>query len=118
MVFKNFQINTKKEKEQLIKYTNTINAADPYKLKPNALSLKNYSLWDKLSFIETPCYIFGAKTDTLHATEDIKRLLKEIHHADYIECESNKETHSAIVASYFINILKNKLYKKIKAKKT
>ncbi len=114
---KTFRLNTKKEKEQLIKYTNTINAADPYKLKPNALSLKNYNLWDKLSFIETPCYIFGAKTDTLHATEDIKRLLKEIHHADYIECESNKETHSAIVASYFKNILKNKLYKKIKAKK-
>ncbi len=112
-----FRLDTEKEKEQLAKYTNTINSADPYKLKPNALALKNYNLWDKLPFITTPCFIFGAKTDTLHATDDIKRLLNNLAKAYYIECESNKETHSHVVAEHFKNILFTKLYAKIKTKK-
>ena len=112
-----FRLDPEKEKEQLAKYTNTINSADPYKLKPNALALKNYNLWDKLPFIITPCYIFGAKTDKLHAIDDIKRLLQNLNKAAYIECESNKETHSEVVAQHFKNILQKKLYTKIKPKK-
>lgn len=114
---RNFRLDTEKEKEQMAKYTNTINSADPYKLKPNALALKNYNLWDKLPFITTPCYIFGAKTDKLHATDDIKRLLQNLQYAEYIECESNKETHSQVVAIHFKNIISKKLYTKIKPKK-
>ena len=113
---RNFRLDPVKEKEQLEKYTNTINSADPYKLKPNALALKNYNLWNKLPFVSTPCYIFGAKTDTLHATEDIKRLMQNLIKAEYIECQSNKETHSEVVAHHFKNILRKKLYKKIKSK--
>lgn len=112
-----FRLDTEKEKEQMAKYTNTINSADPYKLKPNALALKNYNLWDKLPFITTPCYIFGAKTDKLHATDDIKRLLQNLKIAHYIECESNKETHSKVVAIHFKHIISKKLYTKIKPKK-
>ena len=110
---RNFRLDPENEKEQIERYTFTINSADPFKLKPNALCLKNYNLWDKLPFITTSCYIFGAKTDKLHATEDIKRLLKNLKNAQYIECESNKETHSKIVAKHFKNIIK-KHYSKIK----
>jgi len=109
----NFRLDKTKEKEQVEKYTNTINAADPYKLKYNALDLKRYSLMERLQYITTPCYIFGAKTDTLHETDTIQTMIEKMHRAKYIELASNKETHSEVVAEWMVNLLQKKEYKKI-----
>lgn len=105
---KNFRLDKKKSMEQIIKYHNTLDCADPYKLKANALAIKNYSLWDNVTRIDVPCLVIGATTDTLHGTENIKKILKIIPGATYIELESNMETHSEkagdIIAEYIAKI--------------
>jgi pimeloyl-ACP methyl ester carboxylesterase len=91
---RNFRLDKKNSKEQIEKYENTLDCANPYKLKANALAIRDYKIWNRIANINVPCLIMGATTDTLHATEDIKRLLKIIPNSTYIELQSNMETHS------------------------
>jgi len=91
---RNFRLDKKNSSEQVKKYENTLDCADPYKLKANALAIRNYAIWDHIVNINVPCLIIGATTDMLHDTEDIKRLLKIIPDSTYIELKSNMETHS------------------------
>jgi len=91
---RNFRLDKKKNKEQIEKYENTMDCADPYKLKANALALVNYLLLDHVDQIAIPCLIINGATDTIHDAGNIKYLLKIIPDAKYVELESNMETHS------------------------
>lgn len=91
---RNFRLDKKNSMEQIEKYEKTLDCADPYKLKANALAIKNYAIWDRIDSITVPCLILGATTDTLHGTENIKHLLNIMPYASYIEFESNMDTHS------------------------
>lgn len=91
---KNFRLDKKNSADQIAKYERTLDAADPYKLKANALALKNYRISSAVSNIKTPCLIIGATTDTLHGTENIKKITESIPGAEYIELASNTETHN------------------------
>jgi pimeloyl-ACP methyl ester carboxylesterase len=101
---RNFRLDKKNSREQIEKYENTLDCADPYKLKANALALRNYALLNRVDSINVPCLIIGATTDTLHGTENIKRLIKIIPDSLYVELESNMETHSEkagrVIAEY------------------
>ncbi len=91
---RNFRLDKKHSREQILKYENTLDCANPFKLKANALAIKNYKLWDHIVNISVPCLIISATTDTLHGIEDIKRMLELMPYSSYIELESNMETHS------------------------
>jgi pimeloyl-ACP methyl ester carboxylesterase len=91
---RNFRLDKKTCKEQIEKYENTLDCANPYKLKANALAIKNYVIWGRIDNINVPCLVMGATSDTLHATENVKRLLKLIPDSTYIELKSNMENHS------------------------
>lgn len=110
---KNFRLDKEKEPEQVKKYENTLDAADPYKLKPSAIAVRNYSIWDKLPGIKTPSLIIGASSDTLHGTDYLSRMLSLMPHSCYRELESNKETHSEICGELIAEFLKKKDYLEI-----
>ncbi|MBU8910198.1 MAG: alpha/beta hydrolase, partial [Desulfobacterales bacterium] len=52
-----FRLDMKNEPDQVKKYCGTIDAAEPARLKANAYAIRNYSLWEKLSDIESPVVI-------------------------------------------------------------
>jgi pimeloyl-ACP methyl ester carboxylesterase len=110
---RNFRLDKKREIEQVKKYENTLDAADPYKLKANALALKKFAIWDRLSRITTPILIIGAATDTLHGVDTLKRMLHMIPKSDYREMASNKETHSEKAGELIVTYIKNNEYKKL-----
>jgi predicted alpha/beta-fold hydrolase len=91
---RNFRLDKKNSLEQIKKYENTLDCADPYKLKANALAIRNYVLWNRIENINIPSLIIGATTDTLHGTENIKKLIDALPCSIYIELKSNMETHS------------------------
>jgi pimeloyl-ACP methyl ester carboxylesterase len=91
---RNFRLDKKNSIEQIKKYENTLDCADPYKLKANALTLRNYTIMDRIDKITVPCLIIGGTTDTIHSTDNIKRLMKIMIDPVYQELESNMETHS------------------------
>ncbi|HOK02284.1 MAG TPA: alpha/beta hydrolase [Spirochaetota bacterium] len=108
---KNFRLDKKNEKEQIAKYFKTLDTADPYKLKANALALKNYSIINKISNITTPCLIFGATTDKLHNREHLKKIIDIIPEVQYIELSSNRDTHSEKAGRIMIDYLEKRKYR-------
>ncbi len=111
---RNFRLDKKNAAEQIRKYEGTLDAADPYKLKANAVALIDYSIWERLGNIETPCLIVGATTDTLHGTEKIRKMLRLLPRSEYIEMASNLETHSEKAGILLAEFVQKKQYKKIK----
>ncbi len=110
---RNFRLDKKKEIEQVKKYEGTLDAADPYKLKANALALKKFTIWDRLSMVTAPILIIGAAADTLHGIDTLKRMLQMIPRSEYREMASNKETHSEKAGELMVTYIKNNEYKKI-----
>lgn len=91
---RNFRLDKKNSKEQIAKYENTLDCANPYKLKANALALRGYALLNSVKNVNVPCLIISATTDILHGTDEIKQIMKIIPNSAYVEMESNMETHS------------------------
>jgi pimeloyl-ACP methyl ester carboxylesterase len=91
---RNFRLDKKSSLEQIKKYENTLDCANPYKLKANALTLRKYALLNSMGNITIPCLVIGATSDTLHDTGNIKQLLKRIPDVAYVELATNMETHS------------------------
>jgi len=91
---RNFRLDKKNSSEQIEKYEKTLDCANPYKLKANAVALIKYKLLNHVNKIDVPCLIIGATTDTLHSTRNIKQIMDIIPYSSYIELQSNMETHS------------------------
>lgn len=91
---RNFRLDKKNEPEQVAKYEGTIDAADPARLKKNALSIKDFSLWNHLPDIPSPVIIIGAETDTLHGVDTMEKMIALIPNARLEMMKSNKDTHS------------------------
>jgi len=108
---KNFRLLEKKEKEQVEKYFRTLDLADPYKLKANAIALKNYSIINNIKNILTPCLIFGATSDKLHCTESLKKIIDIIPEVQYIELASNKDTHSNKAGQIIVDYIEKNKYR-------
>jgi pimeloyl-ACP methyl ester carboxylesterase len=108
---RNFRLDKKREQEQIRKYENTLDEADPYKLKANALAIKNYAIWDKLPLVKAPCLIIGATSDTLHGTGALAKMREMIPRTDYRELASNKETHSEKAGVLIAEYLENRQYR-------
>ena len=108
---RNFRLDKKHEQEQIKKYEYTLDCADPYKLKANALALKNYSIWEIVKKVTTPCVIFGATTDKLHDTDMLKRLINVLPEVQYIELTSNSDTHSEKAGRIMVDYLDQKEYR-------
>jgi len=82
---RNFRVNSEAEKEQIEKYELTLDLADPYKLKKNALGIKNWSMAQGDGKIGVPSLILGATTDSLHSTEHLKSILSYFDNPQYVE---------------------------------
>lgn len=107
---KNFRIDKKKEPEQVKKYEITLDEADPYKLKPNAIALRNYSIWDRLGSVTTPSLIIGATSDKLHGEAILKEMAGRMPRAVYRELASNKETHSEKAGELMAGFIRKREY--------
>ncbi len=91
---KNFRLNTKDDNEQYLKYCNTLDAADPWKLKKAALALSKYSVWNSLSSINIPSLLIGASKDKIHEPGNLRKIVSMLKHSTNTDLGTNKETHS------------------------
>jgi pimeloyl-ACP methyl ester carboxylesterase len=110
---KHFRINMKEDPEQGHKYDATLDAADPYKLKKSALSVRGYSVWDKLPLVKSPVLVIGATHDTLHETDQHEQIMEHLRRREYRELASNKETHSRKAGDLIANYLLKKEYQRL-----
>jgi pimeloyl-ACP methyl ester carboxylesterase len=94
---KTFRLDIKSDYMQYQKYCNALDAADPWKLKKAILSVSRYKVWNILDKIDAPTLIVGASKDKLHEAENIQQMVSLIKDAAYVDLETNKRNHSALV---------------------
>ena len=92
---KYIRVDRKKEPEQIAKYYGTLDAAEPARLKANALSVQGYSLWEKLPAVKAPVVIIGTSTDSLHGLETLEKVVELLPQGEMALMDSNKDAHSA-----------------------
>jgi len=91
---RNFRLDVTTDYAQYEKYSNALDAADPWKLKKAVLALAKYTVWGKLGAVTCPVLIVGASKDKLHEPENLKRMTALLPNAQYIDLETNRGTHS------------------------
>ena len=91
---RNFRLDVKSDYEQYAKYSNALDAADPWKLKRGAIKLSKYQVWDLLDCIETPTLVVGASKDVLHEPQNLLMMVDKMPNATYLDMETNANTHS------------------------
>jgi len=89
-----FRLNIETDYEQYEKYSRALDAGDPWKLKSAVLALAKYQVWDILSTVTCPTLLIGASKDKLHEPENLKRIVEMVSNAQYVDMETNKQTHS------------------------
>lgn len=94
---KNFRLQVDKDYAQYEKYCRNLDAADPFKLKKAARLLAKYQVWDLLPEIKVPSLIVGASHDSLHEPKNLERMVSMMPNATYLDLETNKRTHQAVV---------------------
>ncbi|MFC1547930.1 alpha/beta fold hydrolase [Candidatus Neomarinimicrobiota bacterium] len=77
------------------KYSQNLDAADPWKLRKACLALAAYAVWDYLPLVNVPTLVFGASRDTLHDPGNIHKIVAGIEGSIYLDLETNERTHSA-----------------------
>jgi pimeloyl-ACP methyl ester carboxylesterase len=100
-----FRMNVKKDTAQYEKYCRALDGADPRKLKPAALAFSNYKIWPVLQGIDVPVLICGGSHDKLHEPENLKQMVENLNHAEYIDLETNTRTHSEEVVREMIRFI-------------
>ena len=104
---KNFRLDIKSDYAQYEKYCANIDAADPWKLRKGAISLSKYEVWELLPKIEIPTLIFGASKDSLHTPKNLHRMVEMLPNCEYLDLETNKQTHSEIMVKEMRNFIKS-----------
>lgn len=92
-----FRLDVKNDYAQYEKYCNTLDAADPWKLKKGVIAVWHYQVWDLLAAIELPTLIVSASKDKLHEPGNLKKMAGMIKNAVYIDLETNSRTHSEMI---------------------
>lgn len=90
---KNFRLDIESDHAQYEKYCNALDAADPKKLKPGALALSKYKVWDILEKIDIPVLMIGASKDLLHEPENLIKMDKMLPNSTFIDMETNAYAH-------------------------
>jgi pimeloyl-ACP methyl ester carboxylesterase len=92
---RNFRLDIETDHAQYEKYCNALDAADPKKLKPAALALSKYKVWEILKDIDLPVLIIGATKDLLHEPQNLIRMNKMLPNSKFLDMETNTLAHGA-----------------------
>jgi pimeloyl-ACP methyl ester carboxylesterase len=105
-----FRLDPVTDYAQYSKYCNSLDAADPWKLKKAAIAFSSYRIWDALRSVSVPVLVFGASKDVLHEPENLKRMLSRMEQVRHIDLETNKRTHSTemvqLLREYLMALMK------------
>jgi len=104
---RNKMVDSEKEPEQLREYINSINKADPAKLKKWFLINSNkYDCWHILSKIKNRIIIIGTSTDMTHKNDMAEKASNKLLNSTYVELRSNKAAHDLAFVEVTMKFMK------------
>lgn len=89
-----FMLDAEREPEQAERYRRNLDTAEPWRLRANALELKDYSAWERLPRVRAPVLIVAGASDSLHHLDDMRKMVSVMPDARLEVLESNREAHS------------------------
>lgn len=95
---RNFRVNAREDPDQMARYGRTIRAADPRRIMLSARAVIDYNALPGLESISTPVAVAYARSDTLHAEDEVQRIVGVMPHGTAVSCPSNTYMHTAAVA--------------------
>jgi pimeloyl-ACP methyl ester carboxylesterase len=106
---KHFRLDVKVDEAQYKKYSDALDAADPWKLKKAVIALEQYSIWHRLEALQCPVLLVGALKDLIHEPDHFQTIASMVPQVSVVDLETNANTHSPIVVveirKYFKKIL-------------
>ena len=92
---RNFMVDVKNEPEQMQRYTETLQAAHPQRIKLSAQAAIDgrYEVWPHLETVRIPVALAYAPTDKLHSATNIRLIAARLPRAEIIVCPSNRYMH-------------------------
>ncbi len=96
---RNFRVNSRLEPQQMERYERTLLGAHPLRMKLSARAVYPYEIWPELETVSVPVAIAHAPTDTLHAEDEIARIVATIPEGRPVRCPTNLYMHCADVAA-------------------
>ncbi len=90
---RNFRLNVAADRAQYDKYSTTLDAADPKKLKKAVMAVWSYEIWKKLSSVDCPVLVVNASLDSLHEPDTMKRIIAGLPRAVEVDLQTNARTH-------------------------
>jgi pimeloyl-ACP methyl ester carboxylesterase len=89
-----FRLDLDSDRAQYTKYCNSLDAADPWKLKKAAIAFSDYKVWNTLECVSMPVLLIDASLDVLHEPENLKKMASHMKQVTRIDMKTNKKTHS------------------------
>jgi len=89
-----FLINRKEDNQMTVITSDSLDKAEPFKIRNTVLAIAGYKLYDSLSDIRCPALIVGTSKDGLHSPEQMKRMLMMLENAEFIDLQTNERTHN------------------------
>ncbi len=105
LYLKHFRMNVTADPAQYTKYSNALDAADPWKLKKAVIAVSRYSIWNRLGSLDCPVLLIGALQDLLHEPGHFQTIAAMISNSTVVDLNTNAETHSPRIVVEIRNFL-------------
>lgn len=89
-----FYINTTEDNRMAVISSDSLDNADPAKIRNTILAISGYKIYSKLPEIRCQVLIVGTSKDSLHSEVQMKKMLSMIDRVEYIDLETNERTHN------------------------
>lgn len=90
-----FRINRKDDRDMYRISAQSLDHANPVRLRKTALGIADYAIWEKLPFLTCPVLMVGTSKDHFHDHDEVQRMITGLSDCTYIDLENNRRTHSA-----------------------
>lgn len=96
---KNFRVDVEREPEQWQRYDRTLRTANASRLKLSARAVFGYKVWPGLDAVRAPVAVAYARSDKLHGSDNVLRIVNTLPNARALPFESNKAMHDERIAA-------------------
>lgn len=101
------RINAKEDQQMMAISSNSIDNAEPFKIRSTILAIAGYKIYDSLKAVRCPSLIVGTSKDSFHSPAGMKKMLELLENGRYIDLETNERTHSMEMVEITNDFIRN-----------
>lgn len=100
-----FHINKNEDNQMAVISAQSIDNADPEKIRNVILAIAGYKVWDRVVDVKCPSLVIGTSKDGFHLEHEVKQMVAMLEKGSFIDLETNERTHSQEMVAVTINYI-------------